>query len=506
MESFNTQYSEKVMEHFRNPRNVGEIPDADGIGNVGNPVWISPVTLIHINNRVEEIANLKRGERILGQDGYYHKINSVHKRFYRGRIYSILARNIGETTLTPEHHILSIKANHLPYKFSSYKSCVVDWYAPEELNKGDILLYPIPKEIKDIRYIRLNIERPKLDFKSKDLPEKAAIDQSFMRLVGYYLSEGYVRTDKCKGTVGFVFNSKETIYIKDVILLMKKSFGLDPARYRPRNNSTNLAFYSARLARFFEREFGKGAENKFIPQWAMALPLEKQKGLLCGLWRGDGYLNNIGGKFVTISKQLAYSIRLLLLRRRIIFSFLTVPEKGIHKENYCIYVKEEESLKKLAEIYGKKIKRKPKLKNTHKSWFDRNFYYTPVRNISTSNYKGLVYNLEVDEPHSYTSNSMILHNCGDIMRLYIKVEDGKIIDAKFKTFGCGAAIATSSMVTEMVKGRTIKEALEITNKAVAEALGGLPAIKMHYSVLAEEALKSAIEDYRKKQQAERAKI
>lgn len=90
--------------------------------------------------------------------------------------------------------------------------------------------------------------------------------------------------------------------------------------------------------------------------------------------------------------------------------------------------------------------------------------------------------------------------CGDIMRLYIKVEDGKIIDIKFKTFGCGAAISTSSMVTEMVKGKTIDEALAVTNKAVAEALGGLPAVKMHCSVLAEEALKSAIEDYRKKQQ------
>ncbi len=89
--------------------------------------------------------------------------------------------------------------------------------------------------------------------------------------------------------------------------------------------------------------------------------------------------------------------------------------------------------------------------------------------------------------------------CGDIMRLYIKVDNEKIIDVKFKTFGCGAAISTSSMVTEMVKGRTIAEAMEITNKAVAEALGGLPAVKMHCSVLAEEALKSAIEDYRKKQ-------
>lgn len=85
--------------------------------------------------------------------------------------------------------------------------------------------------------------------------------------------------------------------------------------------------------------------------------------------------------------------------------------------------------------------------------------------------------------------------CGDIMNLYIRVENDRIVDAKFKTFGCGAAISTSSMLTEMVKGKTIEEALKISNRAVAEALDGLPPIKMHCSVLAEEALQSAIEDY-----------
>ncbi len=88
--------------------------------------------------------------------------------------------------------------------------------------------------------------------------------------------------------------------------------------------------------------------------------------------------------------------------------------------------------------------------------------------------------------------------CGDIMELYIKVEDDIITDAKFKTFGCGAAIATSSIVTEMVKGKSIDEALEISNKAVVEALDGLPPVKIHCSVLAEEALKAAIEDYLEK--------
>ena len=88
--------------------------------------------------------------------------------------------------------------------------------------------------------------------------------------------------------------------------------------------------------------------------------------------------------------------------------------------------------------------------------------------------------------------------CGDVMKMYLKIENDVIVDAKFKTFGCGAAIATSSMVTEMVKGRTIDEALKISNKAVAEALGGLPAIKLHCSVLAEQALRSALTDYYKK--------
>ena len=85
--------------------------------------------------------------------------------------------------------------------------------------------------------------------------------------------------------------------------------------------------------------------------------------------------------------------------------------------------------------------------------------------------------------------------CGDVMELYIKVNDATIVDAKFKTFGCGAAIATSSIVTEMVKGKSIEEALKISNKAVAEALDGLPPVKIHCSVLAEDALKSAIENY-----------
>ena len=88
--------------------------------------------------------------------------------------------------------------------------------------------------------------------------------------------------------------------------------------------------------------------------------------------------------------------------------------------------------------------------------------------------------------------------CGDIMKMYLKIEDGVIEDVKFKTFGCGSAIASSSMATELIKGKTIEEAMGLTNKAVADALDGLPPVKMHCSVLAEQAIKSALLDYSQK--------
>ena len=89
--------------------------------------------------------------------------------------------------------------------------------------------------------------------------------------------------------------------------------------------------------------------------------------------------------------------------------------------------------------------------------------------------------------------------CGDIMKMYLKIEDEIIKDVKFETFGCGSAIASSSMATELIKGQPVSEAMKLTNKAVAEALDGLPDYKMHCSVLAEEAIRSAIEDYKSRQ-------
>lgn len=92
--------------------------------------------------------------------------------------------------------------------------------------------------------------------------------------------------------------------------------------------------------------------------------------------------------------------------------------------------------------------------------------------------------------------------CGDIMKIYLKIEDDMIVDAKFETFGCGSAIASSSMATELIKGKPVSEALTLTNQAVVEALDGLPAHKIHCSVLAEEAVRKALQDYHEKKGTE----
>ncbi|MBI5765677.1 iron-sulfur cluster assembly scaffold protein [Candidatus Falkowbacteria bacterium] len=168
---------------------------------------------------------------------------------------------------------------------------------------------------------------------------------------------------------------------------------------------------------------------------------------------------------------------------------------------YRIHVGQRDSLIKLAGIFGKKY-----FSNSYKSissWFDDDYFYTPITDIKRIDYRGKVYNLEVENAHSFISEAFCLHNCGDIMKIYIKVGKNKkgeetIKDIKFETLGCGAAIATSSMLTEMVKGKTIAEALKIKKLDIADELGGLPSQKLHCSILAHEGLEAAVKDYESK--------
>lgn len=241
----------------------------------------------------------------------------------------------------------------------------------------------------------------------------------------------------------------------------------------------------------------------------MNLPSEKQKYLIYGLWRGDGYINvdrvYPRGGYSTISEELCHQLKLLLLRQKIVPSIYSEEEKekkGVfHRKAYRLHIGQSSSFKNLCEIL--KAKYNPKTLSRERVWVDTDYVYLPIRKIVRKNYCGEVYNLEIEEKHSFCTDAFSLHNCGDVMWIYIKVgknEKGEEIieDIKFETFGCAAAIATSSVVTELAKGKTLKEAEKISNKDVVEFLGGLPPIKKHCSLLAEEGLKAAIDDYYKK--------
>jgi nitrogen fixation NifU-like protein len=115
-------------------------------------------------------------------------------------------------------------------------------------------------------------------------------------------------------------------------------------------------------------------------------------------------------------------------------------------------------------------------------------------------FSGKVYNLEVEGAHSYTTSCGAVHNCGDVMEVYVSIKDNKVVDAKFKTFGCCAAIAASDAVCELVKGRTVDEALKLAKQDIVDFLGELPALKIHCSVLGIDALKAAIKDYQRKKE------
>ena len=627
------QYSEKVMEHFRNPRNVGEIPDASGIGNVGNPVCVAEGTLIRCNPKINTIEDIKPGiTRVLGYDGRHHRVKNVFKRKFKGKIFRIFPTETRSIALTAEHHLLSARGK------------IYDWVMPEELTKGDPLLLPIPQSEKAIEYdlpikkwdnkfyyvtikkivteeydgyvydlevegvhsyvtdcatlhncgdiMRLYIKvdeneiitdakfktfgclspdseiatakgtwdridslckgdtvitsrgraarvtetyrnkylgpilditpfvspynkfsstfnHPVLAIKRQNLVktkrssykcdllrvnteelcstnpdyvEARYLDKGdylvfninrevedgplftndVMRLLGYYLSEGYIIANG--NAVAFAFNKNEKHTIEKIKALLFEITNKAPGE-RIRDSVCEIYMCSKKLASFLKLHCGSLAGKKVLSKEVMLLPYEKQREMLKTYLVGDGnfYRRRPSDSFTyrasTTSPKLAVQLQEILARGGIFSSI----KKVLKAENYISGRRIKPSI-----MYNISFKLERKHQFVHAS---KNYFLVPIRKISRRNYEGNVYNFQVEgEDNSYLVRGFAVHNCG-------------------------AAIATSSMVTELVKGKTIPEALKVSNHAVAEALGGLPKIKMHCSVLAEQALRSAIDDY-----------
>jgi len=484
MESFNTQYSEKVMEHFKNPRNVGEIPDASGIGNVGNPVC-GDIMRLYIKVKDDRIVDAKfktfgclpaneevvlnysgwrninkinKGIRVINSTGRSTEVVDTYARKYRGRLLHIMpfVSPFNSFSVTPNHPVLCIKrkwvkgsrissskCTWLQMGRSSLLSTKPDYTNAKNLEVGDYLIFVASKVIKDDKFF------------TKEL----------MRFLGYYLSEGYIIA---KGNaVAFAFNKKEKKAICELSSLIYSLTRKRPSQ-RIRGNVAEIYVCSRKLAKLLHGLCGRGARNKRISEKIMLLPFAKQWQMIETYLIGDGNRYRRRPKdtetyrIITASRNLAIQVQEILARGGIFGSIKQIFKTNCKIEGRVL----KDSIQYL--IRFKLEKRHNFVKN------GKGYFLVPIRNIKEKRFSGQVYNFQVaSEPNSYLVKGFAVHNCG-------------------------AAIATSSMVTELVKGKTVDEALRISNRAVAEALGGLPPIKMHCSLLAEQALRAAIDDYMKK--------
>jgi len=506
-------YSKKVVETFRNPRNYGKIKDYDGLGKVGNPTCVVPSTAVHLNFKVQPICTVHNKSMVLSHDGRYHEIKSVYKRKFSGKVLAV-KNKLGVQYLTGDHLVLAVKIPKTWYfSFTKNKKRFIKglaWHHAQELEKKDLIAYPILKEIKDQKHLKINFKKAKYDFKSQTLPKSIKISSDFLRLIGYYLAEGYIQEEPCRQAASFAFNINEIKYIDDVCNVAKNIFGLKPyVRKYPTRNTAYVAIHSVEFVKLLKNLCGKGAADKHIPHFMMLLPPKKQISLIQGMWRGDGYLNikreYPRASYSTISLQIAQQLKMLLLRQGIIPSVYEEEEKEIgglrHRKSFRVHIGQRSSLEKLCKIMDVPFKNQKKVRVD--SWIDGDYAIMPITGIGYKNYRGTVWNLEVNSSRSFTTPVLCLHNCGDVMWLYIKIREDKkgneiIKDISFETFGCIAALASSSIITELVKGKTIEQSLEITKDQVLDKLGGLPPIKVHCSVLAIDALHEAIYDFLQK--------
>lgn len=369
------------------------------------PGCVLPDTLLHCNPSIKQIQQVSEGERVLGRDGFYHKVTEVMAHIHRGKVFKIITKCFGATYLTDEHPVLIVKREHqkLNKKFDAV------WTRADEIKTKDYVVYPIQKEEVDREYVEVDYQLQEKDTIGKPLPNKIPLNDDFLRLMGYYLAEG--RTHD--GQITLTFNSKEVELLADVESTMFRTFGLTGTRSTKRN-ATAMAFSSTPLARIFLDWFGHESHKK-IPHFAMLLPAQKQRSMIRGLWRGDGWMGKpqARGNLNTTSKTLAEQVKALLLRQGIVPVITASKKHGIRKESYSIQIVNDLDLPILCKILGEKLEAQDRPGEPPSSVLTPDYILIPIKKIESFDYDGLVYNLEVDDVNSYVSENAILHNCGD---------------------------------------------------------------------------------------------
>ncbi len=407
------------------------------------PGCVMPGTLIHANPSVKAIETLKEGEKVLGSDGRYHKITEMVVHRHKGKMFRIKTKYFGETVVTDDHPVYVGKRRRLKAENATIE---LSWERADKIQVGDYIPYPIPKDVVETCSLKLP-GRLFQDRKSKELPEKIPVNESFARLAGYYLSEGYIKKrgaikNFIDSEIIFTFNSAEKALAQDVTDIARQLFGTKAStKIRQQKHTIDVSIYSARLARAFHEWFESGAKEKTVPHFMMLLPPALQKELLKGLWRGDGWVHQkrMRASYKTISPRLAEQVKILLLRQGIVPTMLREPAREGHQEAWSVWVLGKRDFPTLGKIIGEE-REMPAGKGAS-SIIDRDYAFLPVSGVSSFDYDGPVYNMEVQEVHSYVSRNAILHNCGDFA-IFASVKNSLVkldmpIEKHFFVFGIG---------------------------------------------------------------------
>ncbi len=375
---------------------------------------VTPDTLVTTNPSVTPISQVQSGDRVLTHTGQYRRVHQVLTRNYSGRLYSIKPLGVPfALKVTEDHPLLAAPRRIVKKGRLEKKPQTPGWKTPRELKRGDYLTMPISKEVRDIDVYEQEVQvgQPST---GKRLARKLRLkaDPDLFRLIGYYLAEGY----SVRRTVGFAFGEHENEYIQDSAQLLERFFGGRTGRSTS-HRSTHVLLHSVVGIQFFEN-FGRGAENKRLPDWVMFAHPEKQRELIRGAWRGDGYFHKptkgnraLFFEYVTTSKTLAFQLQQLLFRAGIVGQIGHTQHEN-RKPAYVVTVRGH-FVAEMARLMRVEIT-DARTKTFSHFEMDDNYVYAPIREISSSLVRDQqVLNLSVEGDESYVAGNVTAHNCTD---------------------------------------------------------------------------------------------
>jgi intein/homing endonuclease len=386
-------------------------------------VWcFKPGTGIITSYGTKEIQNIKVGDMVITHKNRFRKVMETYKHEISEDMISVNTNYSNIPIVSTEDHLFYIAKNlRTPQKTSwkkDFKKPEMVWEKAKNLTRNDFLYLPRYNIVKDTKNIKVNYSNGRGFKDSVNL----SIDNDFMRLVGLYLAEGH----HCKGRgantypfeyVGFTFNPKAEYLSKFVTKILKSHFNYNRVGLK-RKATIEFSIGKRVICKFFS-QFGDYAHTKAIPEWVINLPNEKLKGLVKGMFQGDGHTDNFSFSYCTVSKRMAYDLRLILNKLGVVS---TISNRGRAKDGeingrkiisrhdvYALTISGD-AARKLSKFVDDNYDGGAKTSGNF-AYVGDDYFLIPVLSITKTNYSGNVYNIAVYEDESYCTFNGVVHNC-----------------------------------------------------------------------------------------------